>query len=431
MINTCSDKISENCLDFADKITGHSLPIQTIQSHAMRTATPPVFEDEIETTGFGKLQLQVFDDFEPLEKDWRNLEQTGICTVYQNFDWVANWTRLVGKAARIQPRLIVATSNGAPLFILGMCLRRRGPFMTLTFLGDSHTNFHMGLFSEDFLNNAGPDDVDSIIAAIGRNVGHADVLELCCQPVTWQGRINPFSFLRGQESHNHAFALDLAQGFDAAINKKNGSRKRKKHRWQQNKLKHLGGPKLIVASNEDEVDKFLDIAFRQISTRFNKAGIWNTFDDDGIDKFMRELGKSSLGKIEPEMIIFGLEIDGKVRAVFAGGIHHAQFSGCFISFAEDEYTYLSPGELIMYLAIEECVARGVKTFDLGRGEERYKTSWCDSTIAMFDTNIALTRRAIAYSAYERGKTAAKRLVRNNDTLWNVAKKFRARFYGRM
>ncbi len=173
------------------------------------------------------------------------------------------------------------------------------------------------------------------------------------------------------------------------------------------------------------------VALEQLASRFSKSGIWNRFEDEGVPEFFAELAKNSLGTDEPALEIFGLEIDGKLRATFAGGVHHGQFSGCFISTANDEYAYVSPGEMIIFLVIEQCVERGYRVFDLGRGEERYKVSWCDRIIPMFETNIAFSKLGMSYSAYERGKLTLKRIVRNNETLWEWAKKVRTRLYGRV
>ena len=391
----------------------------------------PLFNHSVETSGFGVITLSTFDEFTPLESAWRALEDGGICTTYQRYDWVKGWAENVAPPAKIRPRLVLAMRGDEPLFVLPMGLRHRGPFVVCGWLGDSHSNFHMGLYSKYFVQNALPGDIRSIIQQVTKYLGHADILELCCQPVVWQGQTNPLTFLRWQESHNHAFALDLSEGFDAAINRKNGSRKRKKYRWQTNKLKDVGGAELVVADNEETANEILDVSYAQLGRRFDKAGIWNTFRDDGVETFFRELAISSLNKPEPELLLYGLKIDGKFRATFAGGIRQGQFSGCFISLADDEYAKISPGELIIFLVIQDCVKRGIQNFDLGRGEERYKTSWCDTTIAMFETNIALTKRAAAFSAYERGKITAKRIVRNNRYLWDFAKRVRSRFYGRI
>ncbi|MEP0942297.1 MAG: GNAT family N-acetyltransferase [Rhizobiaceae bacterium] len=385
----------------------------------------------LETAGLGRLDIEVTDDFTALESEWHQLETEGVCSLYQRFDWISAWTRHVAGPARIQPRLVIGRQGDQPMFILPFSVRKRGPFNIASWLGDSHSNFHMGLFSKSFIQNARRQDVRDMMDCVTNNLGPADVLEMCCQPVVWQGFTNPFTFLDWQESHNHAFALDLGEGFDAAINRKNGSRKRKKFRWQQNKLADVGGAQLKVATTEAEVDAFMDAALQQLAQRFDRAGIWNRFEDEGIADFMRQTAKNALGHEQPQLMIYGLEIDGKIRATMAGGVHHGQFSGCFISLADDEYSHISPGELLIHLIIRDCVERDLQVFDLGRGEERYKSSWCDTTITMFETNKALSKWGIGFAAYERTKLAIKRLVRNNQTLWNLAKRVRAKLYGRM
>ncbi|MEE9314826.1 MAG: GNAT family N-acetyltransferase [Rhizobiaceae bacterium] len=393
--------------------------------------TEAIINNQYQTNGLGAIDIQIYDELEPLKETWKNLESNGVCSLYQRFEWMQGWTTRVAGPARIKPRLVLGSVGGTPLFIFPLGLRKRGPFTVVSWLGDSHTNFHMGLSSKEFLRMITPADMRKLIDHIITSFGRVDILELCCQPVVWEQRTNPFTYLKWQESHNHGFALKLEDSFKATLDRKNGSRKRKKYRWQRNKLEAIGGAKLRLAESRDEVNEFLDVAFQQMGRRFNKSGIWNRFQDEGVASFMRELAIVSLQNEEPALQIYGLEIDGKLRATFAGGVRGKQFSGCFISLANDEYSYISPGEMIIYLVIEDCVHRGFEFFDLGRGEERYKTSWCDSTIAMFETNVAFTKFGVSYALYERAKLSLKRLVRNNKTLWKIAKKIRSKFYGRV
>ncbi len=397
----------------------------------MSNQNPPFNEAELDTTGFGKIRIEIHEGFDALADDWRRLESEGVCSLYQRLDWVRPWTENVAGPARIKPRLAIGRFGTEAMFILPLGIRKRGPFNVATWLGDSHSNFHMGIFSKSFIQNARRQDVRDVVDCVVKLMGRVDVLEMCCQPVVWQGFTNPFTFLDWQESHNHAYALDLGAGFEDAINRKNGARKRKKYRWQQNKLRDVGGAELRVATSEAEVDAMLDVSFAQMAGRFNRAGIWNRFEDTGIETFIRQMAKSSLDDVEPQLLIYGLEIDGKFSATLAGGVNKGQFSGCFISLTDGDYSHISPGEMIIHLVIRDCCERGLKNFDLGRGEERYKSSWCDTTVAMFETNMAISNWGIGFAFYERGKIAAKRLVRNNQSLWNLAKRVRARLYGRM
>ncbi len=235
----------------------------------------PIRSASLQTDGFGVVDIDVFESFESIEHDWRELETAGVCSIYQRFDWVKGWAKNVGLPARMLPRLVLGCQNGEPLFILALGLRRRGPFTIAMWLGDSHSNFNMGIYSTAFIKNACPDDVRNIVRCVSQNIGKADILELCCQPVVLQGYTNPFTYLRWQESHNHAFALDISEGFETALDRKNGARKRKKHRWQNNRLKEVGGARLKVATTEQEVDDFLDVSFKHMARRFDRAGIWN------------------------------------------------------------------------------------------------------------------------------------------------------------
>ncbi|MEM8750912.1 MAG: GNAT family N-acetyltransferase [Pseudomonadota bacterium] len=379
----------------------------------------------------GELTVRICEDFEPVRASWLALELHAIGSVYQRFAWVSSWAKHAAKPARMIPRIVLISHGDEPVAVLPLAIRQRGPFKMATWLADSHSNFHMGLYSSQFLQNIKPDDVRELLPFILKQFGKLDVLELCCQPVMWQGHTNPFTFLKWQESHNHAFALNLLPDFNSALDRKNGARKRKKFRWQNNKLKEHDGPHLRVAETPDDVRRMLSAATEQLKHRFDRAGIWNRFYDEGVMPFFEALAIEELGKAEPALKLFALEIDGEIQATFAGGINSRQFSGCFISVADGEFSRLSPGELMIYLVIKDCVDAGLEVFDLGRGEERYKTSWCDTTMPMFETTIALSKRAAGFAAYERGKTATKRFVRNNERLWGLAKKVRSRLYGRV
>lgn len=377
------------------------------------------------------MDIAIFDRFEPVRDAWRMLDADGIGSLYQTYDWLKNWRDQVAGPARMDPRIVLVTQNGHPLCLLPFGVHRRGPFTIATWLGDNHSNYHMGIYSTAFLSGIRPDGMRALIDFITPHLGKVDMIELCCQPVYWQGYANPFTFLKWQKSHNHAFALNLEPDFDAALNRNNGARKRKKMRWQTNKLKPYGGARLVEAKTPEDVQRILATSFRQLARRFDQAGIWNRFEDAGIADFFEQLAISQLGKEEPVLKLYGLEIAGELRATFAGGIRNKHFSGCFISLTDDEFARFSPGELIIYLVVQDCANNGIKMFDLGCGEERYKVSWCDTTIPMFETTIALSKRAIGFAAYERSKTMTKRLVRNNATMWSFAKKARARLYGRV
>ena len=81
---------------------------------------------------------------------------------------------------------------------------------------------------------------------------------------------------------------------------------------------------------------------------------------------------------------------------------------------------------MLYLVIEDCVKRGYSSFDLGRGEERYKSSWCNEVVPMFERFIQVSKRAIAFTVYDHIKVTVKRMIKQNPKLWQFTKQMRAR-----
>ncbi|MEN0040605.1 MAG: GNAT family N-acetyltransferase, partial [Pseudomonadota bacterium] len=379
---------------------------------AVRPRGAPIAQSGLNLKATGPIELSVYRDVASLRHEWNDIVSRAPASLYQSFDWVETWSRQAGRGAKMQPRIVVGRKDGKVLFLLPLSTYRRAFYRMLSFLADTHSNFCMGLFDRDLIPRLTKADMQALIAELAELLAPVDVLEFCCQPVGWDDTTNPFALLRWQQSHNMGYALSLEGGFDAALNRRNGARKRKKFRWQTNKLKSVGGAHLRIASTPQEVDSFMDRAMELTSKRFDRAGIWNTFQNEGVVPFFRELATSSLGQDEPALLLYGLEIEGKLRAVFAGGIRSGQFHGCFTAIADDEYTSVSPGEMLIYLVIQDCVGRGLHTFDLGRGEERYKTSWCDQRLAMFETSIALKRTAIGYTTYENVKLSIKRVMRS-------------------
>ncbi len=385
----------------------------------------------IATSGLGNVRLSRFESPKDVEALWKVLEQNAVCSAYQRFDWVNGWLETIGKAANVRPEIVVVSRDGEALALFPLAVRKRGPFRVLGWLGDSHTNFHMPLMTPEFLAKTARSDMLAIMGQLPVLIEGCDTLELCCQPEVWKGHANPMAFVGAEESHNHAYALDLNGGFDAALDRGNGARKRKKYRWQCNKLKPVGGARLLIADTPEACRRILDAAFAQMAVRFTRSGIWNTFDDAGAEAFFRNAALRSLAATEPELRLFALEIEGEIRATFAAGISKGQMSGCFLSIADDEWKSVSPGEMLIYLVIQHCTEIGLTAFDLGRGEERYKTSWCTDTIAMFDSVQPLSRRAIGFAFYERTKLNVKRMVKRNASTWAFAKKVRSRLYGKV
>jgi CelD/BcsL family acetyltransferase involved in cellulose biosynthesis len=94
------------------------------------------------------------------------------------------------------------------------------------------------------------------------------------------------------------------------------------------------------------------------------------------------------------------------------------------SFAQDKYARLAPGEMTLFHMIEDTANRGLERFDFGIGDARYKRSWCDREIPLYETIIPLTATGSAaagvISLVRRGTDA----IRANPRLHKLAQRLR-------
>lgn len=400
---------------------------------ARQAASAPARSSLAGAAAAGKLKIDVCDDLAAAETHWRRLESEGDSTVYQSFEWAAAALETIEKQCRAKTMIVLGTMQDRPAFVLPLVCKGR-LIRRVEWIGGPHVNFNFGLYSREFLEAAEPHDIRAIVDRIGAAIPGVGILDLGCQPEIWRGIANPMVCLPHQRSMNSVFAMDLSDGFEALLAKGNAKRKRKKFRQQCRQASEAGGYRMIVANSAEEVDLLLGEFCRQKSHRLRKLGISNTFASRGAQEMLSRLARRSLGCDEPVLQLFGLEIAGKIRAVFGAGVRNGHLSGYFSSISLDRMSHLSPGEMLLYMLVEHCAEQGVTSMDLGGGDERYKRSWCDNTVGLFDVILpvgAFGRPAVAALRFSR---SVKRAIRQNPRAWAMVacvRRMRARLIWRV
>lgn len=379
-----------------------------------------------------RMVIQVTDDPRAVEALWLALEAEGGGTVYQSLEWAKAALATIETLGRTKAMIVTGTLDGRPAFVLPLVCK--GRFMRrVEWIGGPHVNFNFGLYSREFLGAVQPGDIEALAHRIGKAMSGSGILDLGCQPGMWRGIANPMTCLPHQRSTNPVFTMDLSGGFEALLARGNAKRKRKKFRQQCRQAAEAGGYRMIVAGSGDEVELLLGSFCRQKSRRLRKLGISNTFDSREAREMLSMLAHRSIGQEEPLLQLFGLEIGGKIRAVFGGGVRNGHFSGYFSSISLDSLTHLSPGEMLLHMLVEHCADRGITSMDLGGGDERYKRSWCDTQVDLVDVILpigAFGRPAVAALRCSRW---VKRAVRQNPRAWALIaaiRKLRARLIWR-
>lgn len=362
----------------------------------------------------------VVDRITAAEKEWRALETTSVLSPYQRFDWMHCWQETAGNAQGVKPLIVIAfdrRDDPVALMPLGHTGTRRARF-----LGGKHANFNFGPWPRH--TRVAQADVEVMLGAVAKHDPQIAALELVNQPERWSGMSNPLLAFPHQPSPSPAHRLTLGQSGEEVLKQQVSANLRGKLRNRERKLAAYPDYRFFIASTPEEVDRCLAAFFRQKGSQFAAEGIENVFAEPGAEDFFRKACLSGLGTGRPLIEIFAVEGNGEVLGLFAGTGDGERISMMISSHAGGIYSRNSPGLIALAHAISTAADRGYAMFDLGVGDASYKTSFCDGVEPLFDSFLPLNASGQILARALSVWNAAKRLIKNNPTLWRAAQAIR-------
>jgi CelD/BcsL family acetyltransferase involved in cellulose biosynthesis len=312
---------------------------------------------------------------------------------------------------------------GAPVFLWPFGRTRLGPLKVVQFLGSKHANFNVGLWRRDSLATIGARELRGIFDALAARGPDVDLVALLSQPLTWDGVPNPLRLLPHQASVDMSARLSLDGASKNTINDGLSRTMRQRLRTKERKLQNLPGYRYLQATDED-VDRLLDSFFALKSSHMAAQGLGNVFAEPGVAEFLREACRHKLGNGRRLIEIHALEGGGEVLAVFGTTTDDYRFSSMFNTYTLGENARHSPGLVLLTHMIADCIARGLRSFDIGVGRAHYKSFFCREPEPLFDTFLPLTRRGRLAAAAFGTAFAIKRVIKQNHALWSAVQALR-------
>ena len=179
----------------------------------------------------------------------------------------------------------------------------------------------------------------------------------------------------------------------------------------------------VVAATPVERAAVLDAFLAQKTARFHEQGIVSAFGTAAMRVFIERASASEPPGIELHALMAG----DRIVATYGGAAQGERCSGMFTSFdADAEIARCSPGYLLLVKLVEHCCARGLRTFDLGVGEARYKAALCDEPIPLFDAAVGFGPVGRTAAALVLARQALKRKAKRSPRLASLAKYVRQR-----
>lgn len=361
-----------------------------------------------------------------LDADWRALEAFETASMFQGRDYVAAWLRTSAAACGEEPVFVTARRGEVLAFILPLAMTRRAGVRVLTWLGQSHSNYGMGLFHPDALAAGASEDwdVDLLVRELARRLG-ADLVHLDNQPAQWAGSSNPFlASMRSLRTANDTFVVRLDDDFGAHYKRLFSSRTLSGLKRKQRKLEDMGKVNFARPRDEARRSDVLGWFFAQKKLQLEQSGRSSPFDAPHIQALYLGLARHPAAfdvdelNVDTTRVAMGMTAHAGRTAYLLNTVHQgAEFARC------------SPGALLLHKMVAQAHAAGARIYDFGPGALPYKLEWEPAVVPLFSGTYLIHPKAIlAYAAYVFGGLA-KAKVKRSPTLSEWVRKLRA-FNGR-
>jgi len=376
---------------------------------------------------YGRFEVAAFANPSDIEREWRQLESTGVATVFQRYDWVDAYSRHVLPHEKAKPAIVLGRLDGNPAFILPLAISTFGPVRVASWIGGNHSGYNFGLWSHEAAAAMAGMTRAQIEAMLRSALDGVDYAFLGRMPKVHDDVAQPLAALSRSPSPTEGYSFALAGGFAAVLEKTDGASRQRRIKTKERKMREAGVLEYGTVKSLERGSAALDFFFEQKALRLAEQGHPNSFAAPGVTDFFRDLLDRSQHMSEPLLELAELRVDGKIRAVIGSAIHRKRVNVNFMTFAKDEMAPQSPGLVLTFRHIAEACERRMAAYDLGVGFEDYKSHWCDVIHELDDAYVPFTSRGnAAIAAIQLGRATTDQL-RRNPFLWQRLKWLRAYF----
>jgi CelD/BcsL family acetyltransferase involved in cellulose biosynthesis len=379
------------------------------------------------------IEVTIFDEVASVEHEWRQLGDVADCTPFQTYEWQWAWWRHVGRRMNVQPVLVIGRSaDGAPLFLFPLAVEP-GAVRRLTWFGTDLCDYNGPLLGGEFSARmpvaAFPDLWRTICGLLQSRPSHRfDLVSLSKMPARVGSQDNPFMALGTAPNPSNAYMTDLHGSWDDYYQAKRSSATRRRDRTKLKRLAEFGEVRFVTPQDRAEILATLDTLMAQKARSFERMGVANMFMRPGWPEFFREVAT------DPDSRHFV-----HVSRLDAGPIWTATnfgltFRDCYYhilaSHDDGETARFGPGVAHLRELLRYAIDRGLHRFDFTIGDERYKREWSDRTVPLYDHLAAATVRGWPAAVLMHTARSAKRLIKQNEALWELFSRARSRLASR-
>ncbi|MFI4960229.1 MAG: GNAT family N-acetyltransferase [Hyphomicrobiales bacterium] len=377
----------------------------------------------------GAIRITVHEDLSAIEQDWRAFEASADGTVFQSFDWLVTWQRLIGVRNGVRPAIVVGRDGaGTILFLLPLSVCSAGFARELTWLGSELCDYNAPVLAANFSARVDAKRFMALWETIARCLQdnprlRYDFINLEKMPETVCAQPNPMRYLGGTMTPSGAYLTHLTGDWETFYVAKRSSATRRRDRTKRKRLGELGEVKFVNPASDSETLLTLDTLMAQKARSFARMGVDNLFAKPGHAEFYRALASDPATR--HLVHVSRLDVGATVAAVNLGLTYRDCYYHLLASYDDGEVSRFGPGAAHLNDLLHQAIDRGFRIFDFTIGDERYKRDWCDTELKLYDYIAAATWRGSLVAIPMLAALRLKRRIKQTPVLWNAFSAVRA------
>jgi CelD/BcsL family acetyltransferase involved in cellulose biosynthesis len=386
-------------------------------------------EETAQSASRSGICLSVHEDLNEVGAQWRSFEQHADHTVFQSFDWLANWQRHIGAVRGTVPAIVIGrAADDEILFILQLAIETGGPVRRLTWLGSQLCDYNAPLLADHFSARVSAErfllvwrDVMGLLRAHSRF--RFDLIDLEKMPESVGEQRNPFIDLGVRAHPSGAYVADLARDWDEFYAAKRSASTRKRERRQLRQLADHGNVCFIDVEDRAEATRTLTTLFEQKSHAFARMGVDDPFLRPGHREFFQAMASDPA--MRGLIHVSRLDVGAQIVAASVGLTYRSCYYLILSSYEGGELSRFGPGRAHLHELIRHAIEQGFARFDFTVGDEPYKRDWSDTELTLHDYLTAVTLRGWLVGAVIAQFRRTKRYIKQSPGLWRAFSRARA------
>ena len=329
------------------------------------------------------MEIKIIDSIDKLlfyKAEWESiLKEMNNDVLFLEIDWIKFWWEFFGDKHEMLVLMVISDQE-----VVGICplmITKKGICNEISFIGSKESSGNDFILRDKYREEALECICNFLRKLKGKNIIRFHAISSKSANYVLLKKyleVNRVPFI---SSSVIRYFLNLKDSdFNTHFQHKFGKKTRQTMNSKEKKLKRLGELAYKKISTS-EIDEVFDIHEKRWLRKIGNS----SFSKGEIKEFYKQLALNK--KMQFNITVDAITLNNKIISFMYGFEYNKKY--LFIRIAhDDDFYFLSPGELVFKKKMEECFSSQISVFDFGLGYEPYKAKWTDDYEEVF--NIVLS-----------------------------------------